>query len=69
MAPVTTARIQITATVQDGHLAVATIETREDQPGAAMAFASRESVIPKANYAIQAIRRAIRACHAVMRAV
>lgn len=55
-----TARIQITATVQDGRLALATIETREDQPAAAMAFVSRESVIPKADYAIQAIRRAIR---------
>lgn len=55
-----TARIQITATVQDGRLSVATIETLADQPAQAMAFVCRESVIPKADYAVQAIRRAIR---------
>jgi len=56
----TTASLHITATVQDGRLVAANIENREDQPTAALAFVSRETLIPKADYAVQAIRRAIR---------
>ncbi len=55
-----TARLQITATVQDGRLAVAKIETYEDTPAMAMALTSVAYPVPKSDYAVRAIRHAIR---------